>query len=172
MDDETPAPRRGPPDLTPPQTRAPLSPRSASLVARAQARDRIGEYEQRRVALDRDVERRRRRRPLLVAAVAFAVAVVVGAATEVLATAGVPLGEPARYDGATVGLAAAVIVFVTVLSAGLLAPRLAARRGPEAWDWQKQRHVLFGNPSARVEQFEAKDNPLRTSTTRNRNSFD
>lgn len=127
------------------QASVPRSPRARRLVQRASTVDRHRRFAQRltQVAAARARERRRRR---LLAVVGTVGALVVGAG----AGAGVArlVGESSGgwAAGALLGAAAAAVV---VLGAAALR-RAAVARGARAWDWQAQRHVLLGDPSAEV----------------------
>lgn len=138
---------RGPrprPDL--PERRRPLGDHAAALVARKATEDR----ERRQAVRREEVEavRRalaRRRRLLLVLGVA-AGACVGGVAGALLY--GVP--------GALVG----VLLGGQLAGIPELVARVAARRGPKAWDWKAQRHRAIGDPSKRVRGPEP-DAPVR-----------
>lgn len=115
------------------------------LRARAEATDRAARFALR---LD-DVERARLRRRRIRTAVRVGWALLfagLGALTPIVVAAVTGSGDPSGADivvGAVVGALA-----------GALGPTVrewvASRRGAHAWDAYHERHVLLGDPSARV----------------------
>lgn len=134
---------RPPPDVDRGPTR-PLTERAARMAARAAMTDRGARFATRFEAVQR-AERRRRRRDQLVERA------VVGSLL---------LGAPliGWWVASILGVAAGTGVGVGVpvgVAAVLLrrwSQRYATRRGAEAWDWQRRRHVVHGDPSRGVQR--------------------
>jgi hypothetical protein len=124
----------------------PLSPRPADrLKARLEATDRAARFTMRLDDVERARERRRRVRigVRIVWAVLFA---GLGALTPIVVAAVTAAADP---TGVTLVVAAVIGGVV-----GALGPTarewVASRRGTHAWDAYHERHVLLGDPSARV----------------------
>ncbi|MBW3658268.1 MAG: hypothetical protein KY457_06495 [Actinobacteria bacterium] len=135
-DDRVPDTSRGP-------TR-PLGDRAARMAARAALTDRGARFAARYEALERAEQRRRRREGLLERAIVL----------------GIVLGVPvlgwwaAAFLGASggTGVAVGIPVGVGLVLLRRWVRRAAAARGATAWDWQRRRHVVRGDPSRSVQQ--------------------
>lgn len=121
-------------------------PPAQRLRTRAAATDRHARFDER---LER-VDHRRRRRVARRRGVRAAGVVLGALAGSVAPTALAAMGLGVRTDAAVV-LAAAVVGGVLALVLPEVREAVAARRGPRAWDWRRQRHVLIGDPSREVE---------------------
>lgn len=134
-----PAPGRPLPDRSRGPVR-PLPTRAAHLADRNAEVDRRVRFRQRREQVEASRARHRRTERVGQAAILTAVATVAAViGTQLLGPWGIALGLVA------VGVVLAV-------EAGL--GWLAARRGPEAWDWAAGRHRLIGTPATRVHELD------------------
>lgn len=135
-DDRVPDTDRGP-------TR-PLTERAARMAARAAMTDRDARFHVRFEVIARAEARRRRRERLLERTVVL----------------GTLLGAPLLgwwvatlldVTGGT-GIAVGIPVGVVTVLVRRWSQRYASRRGATAWDWQRRRHVVHGDPSRSVQQ--------------------
>lgn len=137
--------RRGPPAVDRGPTR-PLTSRAEEMRDRVAATDRRARFDRRVAEVERAATKRSRRRRLGAWAVALSVLVtgpLVGALT-------------APYVGgtATSGVIVGAGFAVASVALRLWLVRYAATRGATAWDWQRGRHVVHGDPSRSVQSLD------------------
>lgn len=145
MTDRAPDPgdaRRGPPAVDRGPTR-PLTSRAERLRDRASETDRKARFRERVEQVERSRARRERRQRIVEVVTDVAIVVVL---TVALAW-GATLVDRPLGTGATVGL----VVGLVAVALRRWANRYAASRGATAWDWQRGRHVVHGDPSKDVQ---------------------